>query len=41
MTIVIKKHNVNLIGVTKGAVDEKEVQKKINKLPKSGGSLYV
>ncbi len=41
MTVIINKKNVTLIGVTDRAVDEKEVQKKIDKLPKSGGTVWL
>jgi hypothetical protein len=41
MTIVIKKPNIKITGVTKGAVDEKAVQDKIDKLPRTGGVIWV
>jgi translation initiation factor 1 (eIF-1/SUI1) len=40
-TVVIRKNNVNIQGVTGGSVDLKELQKEIKRLPKSGGTILV
>jgi hypothetical protein len=40
-TVVIRKNNITVQGVTGSSVDLKELQKKINKLPKSGGRILV
>jgi hypothetical protein len=40
-TVVIRKNNANIQGVTGGSVDYKKLQKEIKRLPKSGGRILV